>query len=55
MNRRTLVAGATAPVAHGDTVKRLQQCIADPTIAAESRNLDGGAQTTIRLARDACF
>ena len=41
--------------AHDDTVKRIQNWIATPTIAAEGRNIDGGANTMARLAREAGF
>lgn len=53
--RDTAPVRAAVAAAHGDTVKRLQQWIADPTIAAEGRNIDGGAETMMRLARDAGF
>ncbi len=38
-----------------DTVARLQQWIANPTIAAEGLNVPGGADYMARLARDAGF
>jgi acetylornithine deacetylase/succinyl-diaminopimelate desuccinylase-like protein len=40
---------------HDDTVKRLQQWIANPSIAAESRNMPGGAEYMKKLALDAGF
>ena len=40
---------------HDDTVKRLQQWIANPSIAAENRNMQGGADYMKKLALDAGF
>ena len=40
---------------HDDTVKRLQQWIANPSIAAENRNTQGGAEYMKKLALDAGF
>lgn len=47
--RKAIAAG------HDDTVKRLQQWIANPSIAAENRNMPGGADHMRRLALDAGF
>lgn len=47
--RRAVVAG------HGDTVKRLQQWIALPSIAAENRNYPAGAEYMKTLALEAGF
>jgi len=40
---------------HDEAVKRLQEWIALPSIAAESRNYPAGAETMARLAREAGF
>lgn len=40
---------------HDDAVKRLQQWIANPSIAAENRNMPGGADYMKKLALDAGF
>jgi acetylornithine deacetylase/succinyl-diaminopimelate desuccinylase-like protein len=40
---------------HGAAIKRIQDWIANPTIAAEKRNVDGGARYMADLARDAGF
>jgi acetylornithine deacetylase/succinyl-diaminopimelate desuccinylase-like protein len=40
---------------HDEAVKRLQQWIAQPTIAAETRGIDEGCDMMIRLLRDAGF
>jgi acetylornithine deacetylase/succinyl-diaminopimelate desuccinylase-like protein len=40
---------------HGESLKRLQQWIAQPTIAAEKRGIEDGAEVMIRLLRDAGF
>jgi acetylornithine deacetylase/succinyl-diaminopimelate desuccinylase-like protein len=40
---------------HDDAVKRLQDWIALPSIAAENRNYPAGAETMAKLARDAGF
>ena len=40
---------------HDEAVKRLQDWIAFPSIAAENRNYPGGAETMARLAREAGF
>lgn len=40
---------------HGASVKRIQEWIANPTIAAEKRNVDGGADYMMQLAREAGF
>src|SRR6478672_10009531 len=40
---------------HNDAVKRLQDWIALPSIAAENRNSQEGAQFMAKLARDAGF
>lgn len=40
---------------HDASVKRIQDWIAHPTIAAEKLNVDGGADYMMRLARDAGF
>src|SRR4051794_12518502 len=40
---------------HDEAVKRLQEWIALPSIAAEDRNYPAGAETMARLARDAGF
>jgi acetylornithine deacetylase/succinyl-diaminopimelate desuccinylase-like protein len=40
---------------HDESVKRLQQWIAQPTIAAETRGIDEGCDMMIRLLRDAGF
>jgi acetylornithine deacetylase/succinyl-diaminopimelate desuccinylase-like protein len=40
---------------HDEAVKRLQQWIAQPSIAAENRNYPGGAELMAQLARDAGF
>jgi acetylornithine deacetylase/succinyl-diaminopimelate desuccinylase-like protein len=47
--RRAVEAG------HDASIKRIQEWIAYPTIAAEGRNVDGGADYMMRLARDAGF
>ncbi|HEX4803560.1 MAG TPA: hypothetical protein VFV14_08620, partial [Myxococcaceae bacterium] len=40
---------------HEEAVKRLQQWIAQPTIAAEKRGIDEGCDLMMRLLRDAGF
>src|SRR6185369_2378438 len=40
---------------HDDTVARIQEWIANPTIAAEGLNVDKGAEYMAKLARDAGF
>lgn len=40
---------------HGEAVKRLQEWIALPSIAAENRNFPAGAEYMAKLARDAGF
>ena len=40
---------------HDEAVKRLQDWIALPSIAAENRNYPAGAETMARLAREAGF
>ena len=40
---------------HDETVKRLQDWIALPSIAAENRNFPQGAEYMAKLARDAGF
>ncbi|HSM94684.1 MAG TPA: hypothetical protein VLT91_01480, partial [Rhizomicrobium sp.] len=40
---------------HGEAIKRLQDWIALPTIAAEKRNTPQGAEYMARLATDAGF
>ncbi len=40
---------------HDEAVKRLQEWIAVPSIAAENRNYPAGAETMAKLARDAGF
>src|ERR1041384_8520432 len=40
---------------HDEAVKRLQDWIAHPSIAAENRNYPGGAEYMAQLARDAGF
>src|ERR1041385_4545632 len=40
---------------HEEAVKRLQEWIALPSIAAENRNYPAGAETMAKLARDAGF
>ncbi|HEX3110175.1 MAG TPA: M20/M25/M40 family metallo-hydrolase, partial [Thermoanaerobaculia bacterium] len=40
---------------HDEAVKRLQDWIAHPSIAAENRNYPGGAEIMAQLARDAGF
>jgi acetylornithine deacetylase/succinyl-diaminopimelate desuccinylase-like protein len=40
---------------HDEAVKRLQDWIGFPSIAAENRNYPGGAETMAKLARDAGF
>jgi acetylornithine deacetylase/succinyl-diaminopimelate desuccinylase-like protein len=40
---------------HDEAVKRLQEWIGFPSIAAEDRNYPGGAETMAKLARDAGF
>jgi acetylornithine deacetylase/succinyl-diaminopimelate desuccinylase-like protein len=40
---------------HDEAVKRIQDWIALPSIAAENRNMDAGADYMMRLARDAGF
>src|SRR5215470_10917043 len=40
---------------HDEAVKRLQQWIAQPTIAAEKRGIDDGCELMIRMLRDAGF
>ncbi|HEX3584210.1 MAG TPA: M20/M25/M40 family metallo-hydrolase, partial [Thermoanaerobaculia bacterium] len=40
---------------HDEAVKRLQDWIANPSIAAENRNYPGGAEYMAQLARDAGF
>ena len=47
--RKAVDAGRTAGI------KRIQDWIANPTIAAEKRNVDGGARYMADLARDAGF
>src|ERR1043166_7927625 len=51
------LAGIRREVAkrHDEAVKRLQEWIALPSIAAENRNYPAGAETMARLARDAGF
>ena len=51
---RTAVMKAIA-AGHDDTVKRLQAWIANPSIAAENRNMPGGADYMKKLALDAGF
>ena len=51
---RTKILNAIAS-GHGDTVKRLQGWIATPSIAAENRNMTGGAEYMKKLALDAGF
>jgi len=46
---------AQIPKMHADNVKRLQQWIALPSIAAENRNYPQGAEYMAQLARDAGF
>lgn len=46
---------AAVAAGHDDTVKRLQEWIRHPTIAAEQLNVDSGADYMMRLARDAGF
>jgi acetylornithine deacetylase/succinyl-diaminopimelate desuccinylase-like protein len=46
---------AAVAAGHDDTVRRLQDWIRNPTIAAEKLNVDGGADYMMRLARDAGF
>ncbi|HEX8533326.1 MAG TPA: M20/M25/M40 family metallo-hydrolase [Allosphingosinicella sp.] len=46
---------AAVAAGHDDTVRRLQDWIAHPTIAAEQLNVEGGADYMARLARDAGF
>ncbi|MFN2387017.1 MAG: M20/M25/M40 family metallo-hydrolase [Thermoanaerobaculia bacterium] len=54
-------AGDLAPVLaqvesqHDDTVRRLQEWIREPSIAAENRGMEEGCQTMIRLLTDAGF
>lgn len=40
---------------HDEAVKRLQQWIAQPTIAAEKRGIDDGCELMMRMLRDAGF
>ncbi|MDT9600362.1 M20/M25/M40 family metallo-hydrolase [Sphingosinicella rhizophila] len=47
--RKAVVAG------HDATVKRLQDWIANPTIAAEKRNVEGGAEHMAMLLKEAGF
>ncbi|CAA9539823.1 MAG: Acetylornithine deacetylase/Succinyl-diaminopimelate desuccinylase and related deacylases, partial [uncultured Sphingomonadaceae bacterium] len=47
--RAAVVAG------HSASIKRIQDWIANPTIAAEKLNVDGGADYMMRLVRDAGF
>ena len=51
------LTGIRAEVAkrHDEAVKRLQDWIANPSIAAENRNYPGGAEYMAQLARDAGF
>lgn len=51
---RTKIQNAIA-AGHDDTVKRLQDWIANPSIAAENRNMQGGADYMKKLALDAGF
>ena len=51
---RTKIMKAIA-AGHDDTVKRLQDWIANPSIAAENRNMPGGAEYMKKLALDAGF
>lgn len=51
---RTKIQNAIA-AGHNDTVKRLQDWIANPSIAAENRNMTGGADYMKKLALDAGF
>ena len=46
---------AAAEAGHAATVKRLQDWIALPSIAAEKRNVEEGADYMMQLARDAGF
>jgi hypothetical protein len=46
---------AQIPAMHAENVKRLQDWIALPSIAAEDRNYPQGPEYTARLARDAGF
>src|SRR3954452_18494988 len=52
-NRPQLAAAVKA--AHADNLKRLQDWIAHPTIAAEKTNVDGGAEYMRRLLLEAGF
>jgi acetylornithine deacetylase/succinyl-diaminopimelate desuccinylase-like protein len=52
-NRSQLAAAVKA--AHGENLKRLQDWIAHPTIAAEKLNVDGGADYMRKLLLDAGF
>ena len=45
--RKAVAAG------HDAAIKRIQDWIANPTIAAEGRNVPGGAEYMAQLARDA--
>jgi len=47
--------GAAVAAGRAASVKRIQDWIANPTIAAEKRNIDGGADYMMQLARDAGF
>jgi acetylornithine deacetylase/succinyl-diaminopimelate desuccinylase-like protein len=46
---------AQVPKLHGETVRRLQEWIALPSIAAENRNYPQGPEHMAQLARDAGF
>ena len=41
--------------AHDDNVRRLQEWIRQPSIAAENRGMNEGCEMTMRLLRDAGF
>ncbi len=61
VQRRSQAADDLGPIRaeiekrHDEAVKRLQQWIAQPTIAAEKRGIDEGCDLMMRLLRDAGF
>jgi acetylornithine deacetylase/succinyl-diaminopimelate desuccinylase-like protein len=54
-NRHAVAVHEAADRLHDESVARLQDWVRNPTIAAEGRNVEQGADYTIRLLRDAGF
>src|SRR5262245_47831563 len=46
---------AEVEMRHDEAVKRLQEWVRQPSIAAENRGMDEGCELTMRLLRDAGF